>query len=176
MFGVHEVSPTVRRRISLAASLAALVVLLLGARLWNLQVLRGEEMAALSENNRVRLRRDPATRGRVVDRTGAVVIDSQASFDAVVVPEDARDLPAAVEMLAQIPRPEHGRDAGGARSRRRAAGLPGSADQARPDLRRGRGDRDAPDGARRRLAARDAEPHLSATGRRSRTCSATSAR
>jgi penicillin-binding protein 2 len=102
MFGVHEVSPTVRRRISLAASLAAVVVLLLGARLWNLQVLRGEEMAALSENNRVRLRRDPATRGRVVDRTGAVVIDSQASFDAVVVPEDARDLPAAVEMLAQI--------------------------------------------------------------------------
>ena len=102
MFGVHEVSPTVRRRISLAASLAALMVLLLGARLWNLQVLRGEEMAALSENNRVRLRRDPATRGRVVDRTGAVVIDSQASFDAVVVPEDARDLPAAVEMLAQI--------------------------------------------------------------------------
>ena len=102
MFGAHEVSPAVRRRVSLAGAFAALVVLLLGARLWNLQVLRGEEMAALSENNRIRLRREPATRGRVVDRTGAVVIDSQASFDAVIVPEDARDLPAVVETLAQF--------------------------------------------------------------------------
>lgn len=100
MFGVHEVSPAVRRRVSLAATLAVLVVLLLVARLWSLQVLRGEEMAALSENNRIRLRREPATRGRVVDRYGAVVIDSQASFDAVLVPEDARDLPAVVETLA----------------------------------------------------------------------------
>jgi penicillin-binding protein 2 len=102
MFGVHEVSPAVRRRVSLCMAFAVLVVLLLGARLWNLQVLRGEEMAALSENNRIRLRRDPATRGRVVDRNGQVVIDSAASFDAVLVPEDARDLPAVVETLAQI--------------------------------------------------------------------------
>ncbi|HSP96224.1 MAG TPA: penicillin-binding protein 2 [Candidatus Dormibacteraeota bacterium] len=100
MFGVHEVSPSVRRRVSLAATLAVVVVLLLGARLWSLQVLRGEEMAVLSENNRIRLRRDPAARGRVVDRNGAVVIDSQASFDAVLVPEDARDLPSVVETLA----------------------------------------------------------------------------
>ncbi|MBX3025878.1 penicillin-binding protein 2 [bacterium] len=100
MFGVHEVSPVVRRRVSLAMTFAVVVVLLLGARLWHLQVLHGEEMAALSENNRIRLRRDPATRGRVVDRYGAVVIDSQASFDAVLVPEDARDLPSVVETLA----------------------------------------------------------------------------
>jgi penicillin-binding protein 2 len=100
MFGVHEVSPVVRRRVSVAMMFAVVVVLLLGARLWNLQVLRGQEMAALSENNRIRLRREPATRGRVVDRNGVVVIDSQASFDAVLVPEDARDLPAVLETLA----------------------------------------------------------------------------
>lgn len=101
MFGAHEVSPAVRRRISLCAAVAVGAMLLLGARLWNLQVLRGEELAALSENNRVRLRRLPATRGRVVDRTGKVLIDSQASFDAVLVAEDARDLPTVVETLAQ---------------------------------------------------------------------------
>ncbi len=102
MFGVHEVSPAVRRRIALGSTFAVLVVLGLGARLWTLQVLRGEQMAALSENNRIRLRRDPATRGRVVDRRGGVVIDSQASFDAVLVPEDAPDLPTVVETLAQF--------------------------------------------------------------------------
>jgi len=101
MFGKHEVSPVVRRRVSLCAAFAVVAMLLLGARLWNLQVLRGEQMAALSENNRIRLRRAPATRGRVVDRHGKVLIDSQASFDAVLVPEDAKDLPSVVETLAQ---------------------------------------------------------------------------
>jgi penicillin-binding protein 2 len=101
MFGKHEVSPAVRRRISIASAFAVAALLLLGARLWNLQVLRGEELATLSENNRVRLRRLPATRGRVVDRTGKVLIDSQASFDAVLVAEDATDLPTVVETLAQ---------------------------------------------------------------------------
>ncbi|MEO8602866.1 MAG: penicillin-binding protein 2 [bacterium] len=102
MFGKHEVSPAVRRRLSLCAAFAVVAMLLLGARLWNLQVLRGEQMAALSENNRIRLRRSPATRGRVVDRYGKVLIDSQASFDAVLVPEDARDLANVVETLAQF--------------------------------------------------------------------------
>jgi penicillin-binding protein 2 len=102
MFGVHEASPALRRRVSVCATCAVVGVLILGARLWDLQVIRGERMAALSENNRIRLRRVPATRGRVVDRTGKVLIDSQASFDAVLVPEDARDLPSTVEVLAQF--------------------------------------------------------------------------
>ena len=102
MFGVHEISPALRRRIALCSAVVVLGVLLLALRLWDLQVIRGEQMAALSENNRIRLRRVPATRGRVVDRNGKVLIDSQASFDAVIVPEDAHDLPAAVEMLAQF--------------------------------------------------------------------------
>jgi len=102
MFGTHESSPLVRRRIALCSAFAVAGVLLVALRLWDLQVMRGEEMAGLSENNRVRLRRVPATRGRVLDRNGKVLIDSQASFDAVLVPEDARDLPSTVELLAQF--------------------------------------------------------------------------
>jgi penicillin-binding protein 2 len=92
----------VRRRVSICAVFAALALLVLLGRLWDLQVIHGEQMAALSENNRIRLRRVPATRGRVVDRNGKVLIDSQASFDAVLVPEDARDLPNTVEQLAHF--------------------------------------------------------------------------
>jgi penicillin-binding protein 2 len=102
MFGVHEISPLVRRRVGLAAAFAVAGILLLALRLWDLQVIRGEQMAALSENNRIRLRRVAATRGRVVDRNGKVLIDSQASFDAVLVPEDARDLSSTVELLAHF--------------------------------------------------------------------------
>ncbi|MGE3499147.1 MAG: penicillin-binding protein 2 [Candidatus Binatia bacterium] len=102
MFGAYEASPAVRRRIAMCVALVIAAVLLLAGHLWTLQVLHGEQMAALSENNRIRLRRVPATRGRVLDRTGKVLIDSQASFDAVLVPEDARDLPNVVETLAQF--------------------------------------------------------------------------
>jgi penicillin-binding protein 2 len=102
MFGPHEASPAVRRRVALCAAGAVVAVLLLGARLWHLQIIRGDEMVALSENNRIRLRRVAATRGRVVDRHGKVLIDSQASFDAVLVSEDAPDLEHTVELLSQF--------------------------------------------------------------------------
>jgi penicillin-binding protein 2 len=102
MFGKFEASIAVRRRIAIGVACAVVGVLLLALRLWDLQVIRGEQMAALSENNRIRLRRVPATRGRVVDRNGKVLIDSQASFNAVLVPEDARDLSSTVETLAQF--------------------------------------------------------------------------
>jgi penicillin-binding protein 2 len=59
-------------------------------------------MATLSENNRIRLRRVQATRGRVLDRQGRVLIDSRASFDAVLVPEDSPDLENTVETLAHF--------------------------------------------------------------------------
>ena len=102
MFGARELSPAVRRRILFCAASASVALALLFLRLWNLQILHGEEMAALSENNRIRLVRIPATRGRVVDRYHRVLIDSRASFDAVLVPEDVSDLESTVEMLAQF--------------------------------------------------------------------------
>jgi penicillin-binding protein 2 len=102
MFGKHEVSPALRRRLNICTAVAAVGLLLLIARLWELQVLRGEEMSTLSENNRIRLRRVQATRGRVLDRLGRVLIDSRASFDAVLVPEDSPDLENTVETLAHF--------------------------------------------------------------------------
>src|SRR5262245_16987483 len=102
MFGAHESSPAVRRRVAVATALVIVGIILIALRLWTLQVIRGEQLATLSENNRIRLRRVPATRGRVIDRNGKVLIDSQASFDAVLVREDTRDLASTVEMLAQF--------------------------------------------------------------------------
>ncbi len=102
MFGTYEVSPAVRRRLGVCSAVAVSGLVLLLGRLWVLQVLRGEEMAALSENNRIRLRRVPGTRGRVVDRFGRVLIDSEASFDALLVPEDTPDLELTIETLAHF--------------------------------------------------------------------------
>ncbi len=98
----REVPFVLRRRLGVAVGMALLSFLLLLARLWNLQILHGDEMRTLSENNRIRLRRVQATRGTVVDRYGRVLIDSRPSFDAALVPEDARNVEATIENLAQL--------------------------------------------------------------------------
>jgi len=102
MFRQHELSPPLRRRLNICAGGVLLLFSLLLVRLWFLQILKGEELRALSENNRIRLRRIQATRGSIVDRHGSVLVDSRASFDAVLVPEDATDLETTVEMLSHF--------------------------------------------------------------------------
>src|SRR5262245_58564068 len=55
-------------RVSVLALFVALVIGGLELRLWSLQVLQGKELAARSENNRIRLERMRAPRGRIFDR------------------------------------------------------------------------------------------------------------
>lgn len=99
----REVVPAVlRRRVTIALGLALVCFLALLARLWDLQILHGDEMRTLSESNRIRLHRTQATRGTVVDRGGRVLIDSRPSFDAVMVPEDSPDEELTVENLSQF--------------------------------------------------------------------------
>ncbi|MCX8072208.1 MAG: penicillin-binding protein 2 [Candidatus Binatia bacterium] len=99
----HREAPSLlRRRVRWCLVAAALVFVPLTARLWYLQVLHGEEMRLLADNNRIRLHRVQATRGTVVDRFGRVIIDSRPSFDAVFVPEDADDPAGTIENLAAL--------------------------------------------------------------------------
>lgn len=98
----REAPSLLRRRAWWSLVLLASVFAPILARLWYLQVLHGEEMRLLAENNRVRLHRVQATRGTVVDRYGRVVIDSRPSFDAVFVPEDAGDPNTTIENLASL--------------------------------------------------------------------------
>ena len=99
----REAVPVVlRRRVTIALGVALLGFFALLARLWDLQILLGDEMRTLSENNRIRLHRTQATRGTVVDRSGRVLIDSRPSFDAVMVPEDSPDEELTIENLSQL--------------------------------------------------------------------------
>lgn len=101
MLGQHEISPSLRRRLNVSIALALLLISLLAGRLWKLQVLDGEDNRRVSEENRIRIRRVQATRGTILDRLGRVLVDSRASYDAVLVPEDVPNMPATVEALSQ---------------------------------------------------------------------------
>jgi len=97
----REVPPALVRRVVLVGVVAAICVALLIARLWFLQIIRGSDMRATSENNRIRLTRLPAARGLVYDRFGDLLVDNRPSFDVVLVPEDTRDRPQTLAMLAR---------------------------------------------------------------------------
>lgn len=98
----REIPMMARRRLPLAVALALLAFVSLAIRLYTLQVMRGEELRLLSDNNRIRLHRTQATRGTVRDRFGRTIVDSRGSFDAVLVPEDTNDLQTTVENLSQL--------------------------------------------------------------------------
>ncbi len=64
----REVPTMARRRLPLAGVLLLLAFVSLAIRLWQLQVIRGDELGLLADNNRIRLHRVQATRGSVRDR------------------------------------------------------------------------------------------------------------
>ena len=104
----REVPNEFRRRLAFALAGVIALFALTFVRLWYLQVSEGEQYRSLSDNNRIRLRRVRATRGTILDRHGNIVVDNRPSFDLVLVPEDARDVPATIAALARLLGPEVG--------------------------------------------------------------------
>ena len=80
-----------------------LIIAFLGimSRLAVLQIAHGERYTFLSENNRVRIKRVPGTRGMILDRQGELLVDSRPSFDLLFVPEDAEDPQSTLRQLAK---------------------------------------------------------------------------
>src|SRR5262247_1900821 len=94
-------APELRRRARLLYLLLILVFGALLIRLFFLQVVDGERYTFLSENNRVRIKRIPGTRGMVLDRQGQLLIDSRPSFDLLFVPEDSEEPEKTLRLLAR---------------------------------------------------------------------------
>jgi penicillin-binding protein 2 len=94
-------APELRRRMRVLYLVLILVFGALAARLFFLQVIDGERYTFLSENNRVRIKRIPGTRGMVVDRSGQLMVDSRPSFDLLFVAEDAEEPEQTLRQLAR---------------------------------------------------------------------------
>ncbi|HWO41101.1 MAG TPA: penicillin-binding protein 2 [Candidatus Eisenbacteria bacterium] len=90
-----------RRRARVLYLLVVLAFAGLFSRLFFLQIIDGDRYTYLSENNRVRLKRIPGTRGMVFDNDRRLLVDSRPSFDLLFVPEDASDPEATLRLLAR---------------------------------------------------------------------------
>ncbi len=71
-------------------------------RLWHLQILRGDELKHLSENNRIRLVQIPAPRGIIQDSEGKILVDNRPAFDVSIIPEEVTGRKELSQNLGKI--------------------------------------------------------------------------
>jgi penicillin-binding protein 2 len=74
-------------RVTTIQILAFLLLALLGARLYYLQITKGAYYAERAENQRVRLIPIPAPRGAIFDRNGKILVDSRPTYNVVLANE-----------------------------------------------------------------------------------------
>ena len=70
--------------------------------LWYLQVFKGSEFYRLSENNRIRIRENPADRGILLDRKKRVLAHNRPSFEVYLVPEDLKANPEVLVKVGEL--------------------------------------------------------------------------
>ena len=103
---MNEMDKNVRYRLRILAVIALAMFAALTARLWYLQILSGEEAAAVAETNILREIRVPALRGRILDIDGNTLVGNRLTtmvtinrreFEEAKLTEDQR-----LEMLTEI--------------------------------------------------------------------------
>ena len=79
------------QRLNLLRYPAALIFLVLIARLWQLQIIQGADYAVKAENNRVRTVELMAPRGVITDRNGEILADNRSSVTVLLYRESMKD-------------------------------------------------------------------------------------
>ncbi len=96
-----ELRTLVNRRLLTAGVITVVILLGVLARYWYLQIPKHEDFAARSDNNRIKLRALPPTRGLIFDRNGIVVADNRPAYRLEIVRERLNsDLDSVLEKLA----------------------------------------------------------------------------
>ncbi len=86
-----DTSQNLRARLGTIQIIAFLVLGLLGARLYYLQIVRGDELKKRAEEQRIRLLPIPAPRGAIIDRTGKIVfVGSRQTYNIILSREDLK--------------------------------------------------------------------------------------
>jgi len=93
---------TFQARVIIAALLAALLLGLVGARLFWLQVVRHDYYAELSQGNRVRIDPLPPDRGIMYDRQGRILAENTPAYQLTITREQVPDLDATLARLVDL--------------------------------------------------------------------------
>ena len=100
---VTQPGPTIHeKKFKWCEWILVLTMIVLFMRLFDLQILRGEEMKRLSEQNRVRIKKILAPRGTIFDKTGKILANTRPSFNLYLIPEDIKDFSQTVDGLVEL--------------------------------------------------------------------------
>ena len=91
-----------RRRVIVAGAVVLCGFGLLGARLFHLQVVRGEDFAARAETNRTAVVPIVPPRGQIVDRHGVVLASNAIAYTLDITPAQAGDIDRTIDALAEV--------------------------------------------------------------------------
>nr|WP_314479512.1 penicillin-binding protein 2 [uncultured Pseudomonas sp.] len=92
----------VRNRVVVGAVAVMLLICVLIARLYFLQIIQYDYHSTLSENNRVHVQPIPPTRGLIFDRNGVVIADNRPSFSLSMTRERAGNWQQVLDSIVEI--------------------------------------------------------------------------
>ena len=92
----------VRGRVVVGAIAVVVLICVLLARLYFLQVVQYEYHSTLSENNRVHVQPIPPTRGLIFDRNGVVIADNRPSFSLSMTRERSGDSQQVLDVIVEV--------------------------------------------------------------------------
>lgn len=98
-----DTSQNLRGRLMAVQVMAMLLLIVLGVRLYLLQVVRGSHYAEIAQNQRIRLLPITAPRGIIFDRNGHPLVDSRPIYNVILSREDVRgkELSSLVQPLSE---------------------------------------------------------------------------
>lgn len=98
---IEKVHSFTRRALVLGGIKGALMTTL-AARLGWLQLVDGQRLRTLAENNRVNVKLLAPVRGLILDRNGTPIALNEQNFRVQIVPEQTEDIQGSLETLSQI--------------------------------------------------------------------------
>jgi len=87
-------------KLHIAQYVVALVMVVLGAWLWRLQILGADSYRVLAEQNRIRKVPVLAPRGRIFDREGRIIVDNYPSVSCYLLREQQKNLASDLPLIA----------------------------------------------------------------------------
>ena len=98
----EEESRLIRLRIYSAVVIIILIVMVLVARLFYLQVIRHDHFITLSQSNRVKVLPIAPIRGLIFSRNNVLLADNQPSFSLELIPEQIDNLDKTIGQLSRL--------------------------------------------------------------------------
>lgn len=99
---IEDSTRTIGRRSLIVGGVFAGTSAVLAGRMRYLQVERADDFRLLAEDNRISIRLLPPERGLIFDRTGVLLAGNEQNYRITFVREDADDVDAVLDRLAQI--------------------------------------------------------------------------